>query len=238
MSGHSKWATIKHKKAMVDSRRGQMFTKLARAITIAAKEGGGDISSNFKLRLVIDKAKQFNMPKKNIERAVERGTGRAGGELLAEAVYEGYGPGKIAVMVEVVTDNKNRSVAAIKKVFERSGGSLGQSGSVGYLFTRKGRILAEKQADVEEQMLKLIDLGVEDVEEAEIGVEMLVEASKLAEIKNKASQTGFKIKEAELVFDPKSLLSLDEAVKAKAMKFLETLDDLDDVQNIYSNLDI
>lgn len=238
MSGHSKWATIKHKKAMVDSRRGQMFTKLARAITIAAKEGGGDISSNFKLRLVIDKAKQFNMPKKNIERAVERGTGRAGGELLAEAVYEGYGPGKIAVMVEVVTDNKNRSVAAIKKVFERSGGSLGQSGSVGYLFTRKGRILVEKQTDVEEQMLKLIDLGAEDVEEAEVGVEMLVEASKLAEIKNKASQAGFKIKEAELVFDPKSLLSLDKAVKAKAMKFLETLDDLDDVQNIYTNLDI
>jgi YebC/PmpR family DNA-binding regulatory protein len=238
MSGHSKWATIKHKKAMMDSRRGQVFTKLARAVTIAAKEGGGDISSNFKLRLVIDKAKQFNMPKKNIERAVERGTGRAGGEALTEAVYEGYGPGKIAVMVEVVTDNKNRSVAAIKKVFERSGGSLGQSGSVGYLFTRKGRILVEKQADVEEQMLKLIDLGVEDVEEAEVGVEMLVEANKLAEIKNKASQTGFKIKEAELVFDPKSLLSLDEAVKAKAMKFLETLDDLDDVQNIYTNLDI
>lgn len=215
-----------------------MFTKLARAITIAAKEGGGDISSNFKLRLVIDKAKQFNMPKKNIERAVERGTGRAGGEALAEVVYEGYGLGKIAVMVEVVTDNKNRSVAAIKKVFERSGGSLGQSGSVGYLFTRKGRILVEKQADVEEQMLKLIDLGAEDVEEVEVGVEMLVEASKLAEIKNKASQAGFNIKEAELVFDPKSLLSLDEAVKAKAMKFLETLDDLDDVQNIYTNLDI
>jgi len=237
MSGHSKWSTIKHKKAMLDSRRGQLFTKLARAITVAVREGGGDVGTNFKLRLIVDKARQFNVPKKNIERAIERGTGQ-GGEGLLEALYEGFGPGRIAVMVEVVTDNKNRTAAEIKKVFERSGGSLGQPGSVGFLFDKKGKILVERVGDKEEQMLKLIDLGAEDVETEEEGIEMLVEPSKLSAVRVAVEAAGFKVKAAELIYVAKDLLKLAKEQKAKAIKFLEIIDDLDDVQNLYTNLDV
>jgi YebC/PmpR family DNA-binding regulatory protein len=215
-----------------------LFTKFARAITVAAREGGGDIESNFKLRLAVEKARQFNVPKKNIERAIERGSARGGGEGLKEALYEGFGPGRIAVMVEVVTDNKNRTAAEIKKNFERSGGSLGQSGSVGYLFTRKGRILAEKKGKAEAQMLKLIDLGVEEVEVEEEGIEVLVEPSKLSAVKTEIEAAGFKVKTAELIYTPKDLLKLTEEQKIKAIKFLEIIDDLDDVQNLYTNLDV
>ncbi len=238
MSGHSKWSTIKHKKAMMDSRRGQLFTKLGRAITIAAREGGRDETSNFKLRLTVTKARQFNMPKKNIDRAIDRGVGQGGGGSLVEGVYEGYGPGKIAVMVEVVTDNKNRTAAEIKKFFEKGGGSLGQPGSVGYLFTQKSRIVVEKTSEVETEMLQLIDLGSEDVEEMDEGIEVLIEAGQLGAMRDKVEVAGLKVKQAELVFNPNNLLKLDEKSKTKAVSFLENLSDLDDVQNVYTDLDI
>ncbi|MCX6816474.1 MAG: YebC/PmpR family DNA-binding transcriptional regulator [Candidatus Beckwithbacteria bacterium] len=236
MSGHSKWATIKHKKAVTDNKRGQIFTKLIRAITVAARDGG-DLNSNFKLRLAVEKARVVNMPKANIERAVERGSGVGeGGSGLAEGVYEGFGPGNMAVMVSVLTDNKNRTASEIKKIFERGGGTLGQPGSVAFLFDKKGRLLIEKKAETESEILQLIDLGAEDVEEAEDGIEVLTQANKLAETKLKVDQAGFTVKEAELVFVPKNYLVLEEEMKGKAFQFLETLDNHDDVQEVYSNI--
>jgi len=238
MSGHSKWSTIKHKKALLDNRRGQVFTKLAKGITLAAKSGGVDLETNFKLRLAVEKAKQFNMPKKNIDRAIEKGSGSGTGNELFEALYEGYGPGKIAIMVEVATDNKNRTVSEIKKIFEKSGGVLGQPGSVGFLFKRTGRISVKGKGDSQDQMLELIDLGVEDIETVEGEIEILIEASLLAEMKRKIEKAGFEVKEAELIYHPDNLLNLDSGVKEKAINFLEVLDQLDDVQNIFTNLDI
>ncbi|MDZ7587145.1 MAG: YebC/PmpR family DNA-binding transcriptional regulator [Patescibacteria group bacterium] len=235
MSGHSKWSTIKHKKEATDHKRGQIFTKLVRAITVAARDGGADLESNFKLRLAVEKARQVNMPKVNIDRAIEKGTGVSGHGFL-EAVYEGFGPGNIAVMVEVLTDNKNRVVSELKKIFERSGGSLGQSGSVAFLFEKKGRLVVEKKALVDEQMLALIDLKVDDVSEIESGIEVITSANQLDQLKTKIEAEGFLVRAAELVYLAKNYLDLDQAIKAKAEDFLETLDDLDDVQEIFTNI--
>jgi len=235
MSGHSKWSTIKHKKAATDSKRGQIFTKLGRAITIAAKEGGPDPASNFKLRLVVDKAREVNMPKANIERAIEKGSGQGAGENLETAVYEGFGPGQIAVMIEVVTDNKNRTAAEIKKVFERGGGSLGQPGSVAYLFNKKGRLFLEKQADVDNQMLKIIDLGVDEVEAGNEGVEVLVSATNLGKAREQLIQAGFVIKSADLIYKPQALMELSDDSEQKLTEWLDALEELDDVQAVYTN---
>lgn len=237
MSGHSKWSTIKHKKAIEDSKRGKIFTKFGRAISIAAKEGGsGDTAANFKLRLAVEKAKQFNMPKANIDRAIERGLGQAGGASLTEAIYEGFGPHEAAVMLEVVTDNKNRTAAEIKKVFERAGGRMGQPGSVGFLFKKIGRILLSAAEKNDELMLKLIDLGVEDVSEIEGGIEAVVNSAQLMQMKQSLEAAGLKVIEAELSFKALNYLILDGEALEKVEAFLEALDDLDDVQEIYTNL--
>lgn len=235
MSGHSKWSTIKHKKAAADSKRGQAFTKLGRAITIAAKEGGPDPASNFKLRLAVDKAREVNMPKANIERAIERGAGQGGGENLETAVYEGFGPGQVAVIIEVVTDNKNRAAAEIKKVFERGGGNLGQPGSVGYLFNKKGRLLVTKSADVDNQILNIIDLGVDDVEESGESVEILVPAQNLGQMRDQLAHAGFTVQSAELIYKPQSLVELTVEQEQKLTEWLDALEELDDVQAVYTN---
>lgn len=235
MSGHSKWSTIKHKKAAADSKRGQAFTKLGRAITIAAKEGGPDPASNFKLRLAVDKAREVNMPKVNIDRAIERGAGQGSSENLETAVYEGFGPGQVAVMIEVVTDNKNRTAAEIKKVFERGGGTLGQPGSVAYLFHKKGRLFLEKQADVDNQMLKIIDLGVDEVEAGNEGVEVLVSATNLGKAREQLIRAGFVIKSADLIYKPQTLMELSDASEQKLTEWLDALEELDDVQAVYTN---
>lgn len=237
MSGHSKWSTIKHKKAIEDSKRGKIFTKFGRAISIAAKEGGGgDVGSNFKLRLAVEKAKQFNMPRANIDRAIERGLGKAGGEGLTEAVYEGFGPHDAAIMLEVVTDNKNRTASEIKNVFEKAGGRMGQPGSVGFLFKKVGRILVSGSGNKDELMLKLIDLGAEDVSEAEEGIEVMVSPTQLMQIKQKIEIAGLTVVEAELSFKALNYLTIDSESQEKVGEFLESLDDLDDVQEIYTNL--
>ncbi len=238
MSGHSKWSTIKHQKAANDQKRGQLFTKLAKAITIAAKEGGGDLETNFKLRLSVDRARQANMPKSNIERAIDKGAGQGGDDGLFEAVYEGFGPGQTAVIVEAVTDNKNRTSAEIKKMFDKMGGKFGQSGSVAFQFDRKGQILVEVKGDEEEQTLKLIDLGAEEVEKAGEFFEVLVPADKLFELNQKITKEGFVVKQAELVYVAKNMLELDGINKKKVLSFLEALDDLDDVQNVFTNADL
>lgn len=235
MSGHSKWSTIKHQKAANDQKRGQLFTKLARAITIAARDGGGDLETNFKLRLAIDKARQANMPKDNIQRAIDRGTGQGSEMRLFEVMYEGYGPGKAAVIVEAVTDNKNRTVAEIKKTFDRAGGSLGQAGAVSFQFDKKGQILLQVKSDKEEQMLNLIDLGAEDVEAIDEVIEVLVEPERLFEMRQKLEAAGEVIKQAGLIYLPKSLLQVSEDDRSKLMRMLEALEDLDDVQNVYCN---
>ncbi len=236
MSGHSKWSTIKHKKAINDNRRGQQFTKLAKVITIASREGGSDPETNFKLRLAIDKARQFNMPNKNIERAVERGSGKVEGEVLSEVIYEGYGPGKVAIVVEAVTDNKNRTVAEIKSFFEKNGGVLGQQGTVMYLFDKKGMIRLKKEGDPDEQMLKIMDLGVEEIETDGDQVVVLVAPSVLMEIRKKIADLGMVVVAAELSYVAKNYLSLDKDKRDKVFSFFEKLDEMDDVQNIYSNL--
>ncbi|MDZ7586631.1 MAG: YebC/PmpR family DNA-binding transcriptional regulator [Patescibacteria group bacterium] len=235
MSGHSKWSTIKHKKEATDHKRGQIFTKLVRAITVAVRDGGPDIDSNFKLRLAVEKARQVNMPKVNIDRAIEKGTGTGGGGFM-EAVYEGFGPGNMAVIVEVLTDNKNRTVSELKKIFEKNGGSLGQPGSVSFLFNKKGRLIVEKKAAADEQMLKLIDMGVDDVIETEVGIAVLTPANRLDEVKSKVEAEGSLVKEAELVYLAKNSLELDQVTRVKAENFLESLDDLDDVQETYTNI--
>lgn len=235
MSGHSKWSTIKHKKAAADSKRGQVFTKLGRVLTIAAKEGGPDPDNNFKLRLAVEKARAVNMPKVNIDRAIERGVGPGAGAALETALYEGFGPSQVAVMVEVVTDNKNRAAAEIKKAFERGGGHLGQPGSASHLFTKKGRLILEPEADVDSQMLKIIDLGVEEVDAGSDGVEVLVPPADLGKSRDQLAQAGFKVRTAELIYKPASLLALAADQEAKLAQWLDELEDLDDVQAVYTN---
>ncbi|MFH0943167.1 MAG: YebC/PmpR family DNA-binding transcriptional regulator [Candidatus Beckwithbacteria bacterium] len=235
MSGHSKWSTIKHKKEATDHKRGQIFTKLVRAITVACRDGGPDLDSNFKLRLAVEKARQVNMPKVNIDRAIEKGNG-VGDQGFMEAVYEGFGPAQTAIMVEVLTDNKNRTVNEIKKIFEKGGGSLGQPGSAAFLFDKKGLLAVAKKPQVDEQMLELIDLGADDVCERENAVEVLIAPNQLSEVKTKIEANGGSILEANLVYVPKTRMNLEEEAKLKVENFVETLDDLDDVQAIYTNL--
>lgn len=238
MSGHSKWSTIKRQKETNDQRRGKVFSKLSKAISIVAKEGG-DPATNFRLRLMIEKAKQVNMPKENIARAIQKGSGGLNGEKWEEVIYEGYGPGGVAVIVETVTDNKNRTTAEIKNIFERGGGNLAAPGAVSFQFKKSGLIVVRKEKDVDKQLLKLIDLGVDDVEEATDAVEVYIQPEKLNETKEKIENAGFRIPEAELVMQPKVVVEIKEKKKAaKIIKLMTSLEDHDDVQKVYANFDI
>lgn len=239
MSGHSKWSTIKHQKAVADQKRGKIFSKIAKAISIAVKEGkSGDPENNPRLRLVIEQAKSVNMPKTNIKRAIERGLGRGEGGELQTIVYEGFGPEKVAIVVECVTDNKNRTAAEIKSFFEKKGGGLGAPGSASYLFEKKGLILVEKEKDVQEQLLKLIDLGVEDVEEDEVLIEVYTKPEQLEETKERIEKVGFVVKEASLALKPITLIPIEKPVRReKVLSFLKELEDFDDVQKVYCNAD-
>jgi len=238
LSGHSKWSTIKHQKAAADQKRGKSFSKIAKAIAVAVKEGGGgDPSSNAKLRLAMEQAKAVNMPKDNVKRAIEKGLGQASGGNLETVVYEGFGPEKIAVVIECITDNKNRIGSEIKSFFERKGGGLGTPGSATYLFEKKGLIFLQKDQNVEEQMLKLMDLGIEDVEEGDL-IEVYTKPEALEVVKTKIKEAGFVIKEASLSLMAKTLIPIqDERKKKKVIVFLQELDDFDDVQKIYCNAD-
>jgi YebC/PmpR family DNA-binding regulatory protein len=238
MSGHSKWQTIRRKKESEDIKRGKLFSKLSRAISVAVKTGGGaDSDTNYKLRIAIDKAREANMPKDNIERAVSKGSGEGGG--LVEATYEGFGPEGVGVIVEVATDNRNRTSQAIKNLFERGGGNLAGPGSVSFNFVSKGVIVVKSNGNKEELMLDLIDQGVEDVEEEEGYVEAYVSPSTLHALKEKMAEKGYKVTSTELVQKPKSMQSIDDEKKAKkVISFLESLEDLDDVQKVFANADI
>jgi len=238
MSGHSKWSTIKHKKAATDAVRGKVFSKISRAISVAVKTGGGgDLDGNHKLRMAVDKAKSVNMPKDRIENAIKRAS--TSGENLEEILYEGFGPYGIAVMVEVATNNRNRAAQELKSIFEKGGGNLGGPGSVSFNFNPKGLLLVKKEGDLEEQMLKLIDMGVEDVEEVENGLETYVAPNMLRETKKKLEADRFEITATELVQKPNTFQTIDDSAKAvKALAFLNNLGEHEDVQKVFANLNI
>lgn len=238
MSGHSKWSTIKRQKQTNDIRRGKIFSKFSKAISLAVKSGGGnDPVTNYKLRMVIENAKSQNMPKNNIDRALARAA--KGAELISEVVYEGFGPGGIAVMVETATDNRNRTAQEIKNLFERGEGSLGGPGSVSFNFDPKGLIVVKKDKDVESQILALIELGIEDVDEAEDGVELYTKPDELKKIRDKVESSNFTIQSAELTQKPKVTKMVDDEADAKkVLRFLDSLENNDDVQQVHVNVDI
>jgi YebC/PmpR family DNA-binding regulatory protein len=241
MSGHSKWHSIRRSKGVTDQRRGQLFTKLARDITMAAREGGGDPDMNFRLRLAVDKAKASNMPSDNIQRAIDRGTGKTNEAQLEELYYEGYGPGGIAIIIEAATDNRNRTVSDIRSSFTKLGGNLGESGSVSWMFDLQGLItidLENNKLDPDEVMLIAIDAGADDVQVEEDVIEIYTEFTQLAAIRQTLLEAKIPISNAEKVMRPKSLIEADEQDSIKALRLLERLDDLDDVQKVFSNLDV
>lgn len=245
MSGHSKWSTIKRAKGAADAKRGTTFTKLADTITIAAKLGGSaDPDSNPRLRLAIEKAHSVNMPKENIQRAIDRGLGKVPGQTIEEVFYEGFGPGKVAFLIEGVTDNKLRTTSEIKNLFERSGGALGSHGSVAYMFEKKGLIKAKsKGASTEDEELELIDLGAEDVEDfEENGSQSYLIATNPSSLHNMSTnltQNGFKVESADIVFEPTILKEItDKSLAEKVIEFSEKLEDHDDIHRVYTNLEV
>lgn len=236
MSGHSHFATIKRQKAVNDAAKGNLFSKLARAIMVAAK-GGADPDTNFKLRVEIDKARAASMPKENIERAISKATTEAAN--LVEITYEGFGPGGIGVIINVTTDNKNRSAQEIKNLFERAGGSMAGPGAVSFNFESKGFLLVKKSDNAEEQMLKIIDMGVEDVTDIQDGIEVYTLPTELGQVRKRFEEAGFEIIETELVMKPKNMQTIDDpAVVSKAIAFLEAAEENDDVSMVFSNIDI
>jgi YebC/PmpR family DNA-binding regulatory protein len=237
MSGHSKWSTIKRKKAATDEKRGQVFTRIARELSIVAREGGGDPDSNFRLRLVMDKAKQANMPKDNIERAIKRGTGELKGEVLEELMYEGYAPNGIALLLDTLTDNRNRAVSDIRRVLTRHGGKLAETGAVSYLFEQQGFISAEAgDADPEELALLVIDEGALDVN-IDIGtLEINTDPKDLQRLKETLEAQDIKLNAADLIMTPMAMNELGESDTFRVMRIIEALEELDDVQQVYSNL--
>lgn len=238
MSGHSKWSTIKRQKEANDAKRGQLFSKLTRGISLAAKQGGPNPDSNITLRAVIDKARQFNMPKENIQRAIEKGSGGGAGS-VENVVYEGYGPGGVAIIVEAATDNKNRTAQEIKSVFERGGGSLASPGSVSFQFEKAGQILVEKNDKPDEQALGLMDIsGVEDVEIVGDGVEVDTRAGEIFKVKEQIDGAGMTVRSAELIFKPKVLVQVSDSTSGqRAIRLLEALDEHEDVQRVWANID-
>jgi YebC/PmpR family DNA-binding regulatory protein len=241
MSGHSKWATIKRQKGANDKKRGALFTKLSNAITVAVRQGGGvgDPESNFRLRLAVEAARTANMPKENIERAIERAAGKQANN-LEEAVYEGFGPGGFSVIVEAFTDNKQRTVAEVKNVFSKNGGSLGAQGSVMYQFEQKGSIVVGKHGkSLDDVFLIAADAGAEDVEDSDDAVIIYTKPEDLAKVRSALLAAGLEITSAELLFKPTILTPISAKEDAeRALAFLEKLEDLDDVQRVFANFDI
>jgi YebC/PmpR family DNA-binding regulatory protein len=238
MSGHSKWSTIKHKKAATDAKRGKVFTRLNKEITISAREGGGDPATNVRLRLAIDKARAANMPKDNIERALKRGTGELEGGQLEEVVYEGYAPHGVGVLIEVVTDNRNRSVAEVRHVFNKQGGNMAEAGAVSWQFTRKGFISISDAFDPDEVFLVAVDAGADDVEILDSVAEIYTELDDLQSVRTALEEAGYGLSEISVIYDPNNQIGLETQQTVQVMKLVEVLEDLDDVQNVYTALEI
>ncbi len=239
MAGHSKWANIKHRKERQDKARGAEYTKLARAITVAAKEGGGNPDMNFNLRLAIDKARAGNMPKDNIDRAIARGTGEAGGANVERVIYEGYGPNGVAVLVDCTTDNRTRTVGEVRSVFNRHSCSLGEANSVAWQFAQRGTIaIPAEDLDADEVTLAAIDAGASDVEADDEVVTVYTEVEDFARVKSALAAAGYDTTEAELAMIPSVQAELDVADTLQVLKFIDKLESLDDVDRVWSNLSI
>ena len=239
MSGHSKWAGIKHKKAIVDAKRGQAFTRASREILIAAKEGGGNVDGNFRLRLAVQKAREINMPTDKIQNAIKRGTGELAGEKLEEIRYEGYGPAGVAVMVDAFTDNRNRTSASIRHRLSKFGGNLGESNSVGWMFERKGVISADAgKNDPEDVGLAAIEAGADDVQVEGRSVEVTTPPAAFEKVKAAIEGMGVTIDNAEITMQPKQTVAVGEDKAAAVLRMMESLEEDDDVQQVYANFDI
>jgi YebC/PmpR family DNA-binding regulatory protein len=239
MSGHSHWATIKHKKGAIDAKRGKLWSKLSRAIIIAARSGGGDPTMNLKLRYAIDKARAVSMPRDNIERAIKRGTGEVEGVTYEEISYEGFGSGGVAVLVDVLTDNRNRTSGEVRKIFERNGGNMGAAGCVGYLFERKGLIAVPASATDEDTLMGIaLDAGADDLKRSGDQFEITCDPAHFNQVKAAIEAKSLTPSHAEITQMPKVSVDADLEAAKKVMALMEALDDHDDVQNVYSNLNM
>jgi YebC/PmpR family DNA-binding regulatory protein len=240
MSGHNKWSTIKHKKGAADAKRGKIFTKIIKEVTLAARLGGPDPDGNPRLRTAILAAKDENMPKDNIDRAIKKGSGTGENAVIYEEItYEGYGPGGVAVLVEVMTDNRNRTVAEIRHIFSKSGGNLGESGCVAWMFDKKGSIMIDRKAISEDDLMELaIEAGADDVREDENEYEVLTTPSAFWDVRKALEGKGLKILSASIGMIPQNTVELAEDRASSMLKLMEKMEDNDDVQNVYANFDI
>ena len=238
MSGHSKWSSIKHQKGVTDARRGQLFTKLTREIIVVVREGGSNPEANFRLRLAIQRARDNNMPLDNIERAIKRGSGQLEGASLVEMVLEGYGPNGVAILVQALSDNRNRTLQDVRNIFTRHGGNLGESGCVAWLFDSRGLITVETNAqDAEELALEAIDAGAEDVRIESNYIEVYTKPEELEKVREALGQKNIPIASAELSMVPKTIVELEEKAALQTLKLLDKLEELDEVQHVSSNAD-
>jgi YebC/PmpR family DNA-binding regulatory protein len=239
MAGHSKWASIKHKKAVVDARRGQHFTKLARAITVAARDGGGDPEHNATLAQAVQKAREASMPKDNIERAIAKGTGEGADAAAIESVlYEGYGPGGVALLIEVLTDNRNRAGADVRHILSNHGGTLGEPGSVAYLFEKRGVIVVDAGRWSEDDLVSAIDAGAEDISIDEDVYEILTAPGDLSDVRAALEQSGVDVESAEVVQQPTSRVPVEEEEAARLMRLIDALEEDDDINAVHANFDV
>lgn len=241
MSGHSKWATIKRKKAKVDAQRGKVFTRLAKEIIVAARQGGADPEGNARLKTAVMRAKEANIPNDNIMRAIQKGAGETGGANYEEIIYEGYGPGGVAVMLEIMTDNRNRTAGEIRFIFSKNGGNLGETGCVAWMFNEKGIIVVEKadnDIDEDEIMLGAIDAGAQDFNAEDDLYEIVCDPADLQSVREGLEKAGVKIASAEVTLAPQTTVNLDGEKAEQMMRLMETLEDHDDVQNVYANFEI
>ncbi len=238
MSGHSKWSTIKHKKAASDAKRGKIFTRIAKEITIAAREGGGDPSSNTALRLAVANAKVANMPKDNIEKAIKRGTGEIEGGDLVSIVYEAYGPHSVGILIEVVTDNRNRAIADVRHAVSKYGGSMAEAGAVSWQFKRKGYISITDPVDQDELFMVAAEAGADDIQFNDEITEIYVELDSFRAVQEALEAAGYSMDDSSLIFDPANRVELNQASSMQVLNLIEKIEDLDDVQNVYSALEM
>ena len=239
MSGHSKWSTIKHAKAATDAKRGQLFTKLTKEIIVAATQGGGDVEANFRLRMAVQKAKDSNMPNDNIDRAIKKGTGESGeADQMDEVFYEGYGPGGTAIMLEVLTDNRNRTASAVRSTFTKSGGSVAEPGAVAWQFDQRGVVVAEvPEGQAEDFAMSAIDAGASDFETDDNTLHVYSPLEALENIRRLLTDQGAEIKSSEIAMLPKTVVAVDDDKARQALRLLDKLEELEDVQKVYSNAD-
>ena len=239
MSGHSRWSQIKRKKGKADVQRGKLFSKILREITVAARNGGGDPKGNMRLKAAIESAKEVNMPQDNIKRAIQKGTGELPGESYEEIMYEGYAPGGVAVLIQVLTDNRNRTAPEIRHTFEKSGGNMGSSGAVAWMFDRKGVILVDAEKIGEDDLMaKALDAGATDMRRTEKVFEITTAPAEMDAVRDALARAGVPILEAQVTYVPQSTVRVEAPTAASVMRLIEALEELDDVQHVYANYDI